>query len=62
MAELIEHYTKADGELPCALSSARVNHCYEWEENANEQPQQHSAKQRVQTKPKTKVTHGKKWV
>ncbi|XP_029682850.1 SH2 domain-containing protein 5 isoform X1 [Takifugu rubripes] len=59
IAELIEHYTKADGELPCTLSCARVNHCYEWEENASEQ---HSAKQRVQTKPKTKLTHGKKWV
>ncbi|TWW62785.1 SH2 domain-containing protein 5 [Takifugu flavidus] len=61
IAELIEHYTKAAGDLPCTLSCARVNHCYEWEENASEQPQ-HSAKQRVQTKPKTKLTHGKKWV
>lgn len=61
IAELIEHYTKVDGELPCTLSCARVNHCYEWEENANEQ-QQHSAKQRVQTKPKTKLAHGKKSV
>lgn len=60
ISELIEHYTKVDGELPCTLCCARVNHCYEWEENANEQ--QHSAKQRVQTKSKTKLAHGKKWL
>lgn len=59
IAELIERYTEAGGELPCALSCARVNHCYEWEEKAHEQ---HPAKQRVQTKPKTKLTHGKKWL
>ncbi|XP_069039983.1 SH2 domain-containing protein 5 isoform X1 [Lepisosteus oculatus] len=29
---LIEHYTEFQGELGCSLSSARVNHCYEWEE------------------------------
>ncbi|XP_068172544.1 SH2 domain-containing protein 5 isoform X2 [Antennarius striatus] len=33
IAELIEHYTEIGNELPCLLSSARVNHCYEWEEN-----------------------------
>uniref|UniRef100_H3C6L4 SH2 domain containing 5 n=1 Tax=Tetraodon nigroviridis TaxID=99883 RepID=H3C6L4_TETNG len=32
LAELIEHYATVDGELPCLLSCARVNHCYEWEE------------------------------
>lgn len=37
MVELIEHYTTVDGELPCLLSCARVNHCYEWEEKANKQ-------------------------
>ncbi|CAL8336802.1 unnamed protein product [Lota lota] len=31
-AVLIEHYTLIREELPCPLSCARVNHCYEWEE------------------------------
>ncbi|XP_056294413.1 SH2 domain-containing protein 5 isoform X3 [Pseudoliparis swirei] len=34
VAELIEHYTETLGELPCLLSCARVNHCYEWEEQS----------------------------
>lgn len=34
VAELIEHYTERQDELPCLLSCARVNHCYEWEESA----------------------------
>ncbi|XP_054639410.1 SH2 domain-containing protein 5 isoform X2 [Dunckerocampus dactyliophorus] len=34
IAELIEHYTEKQDELPCLLSCARVNHCYEWEEDA----------------------------
>ncbi|KAG7478454.1 hypothetical protein MATL_G00080810 [Megalops atlanticus] len=33
IAGLIEYYTEFRGELACPLSSARVNHCYEWEEN-----------------------------
>ncbi|XP_005729759.1 SH2 domain-containing protein 5 [Pundamilia nyererei] len=37
MAELIEHYTETEDELPCLLSYARVNHCYEWEENVSKQ-------------------------
>ncbi|XP_077429736.1 SH2 domain-containing protein 5 isoform X2 [Vanacampus margaritifer] len=32
LAELIEHYTESQDGLPCRLSCARVNHCYEWEE------------------------------
>ncbi|KAL7843338.1 hypothetical protein AOLI_G00248500 [Acnodon oligacanthus] len=32
---LIEHYTQFRGELECPLSCARVNHCYEWEENTS---------------------------
>ncbi|XP_057702361.1 SH2 domain-containing protein 5 [Corythoichthys intestinalis] len=32
LAELIEHYTENQDGLPCRLSCARVNHCYEWEE------------------------------
>ncbi|XP_029359116.1 SH2 domain-containing protein 5 [Echeneis naucrates] len=32
IAELIEYYTETQNELPCLLSCARVNHCYEWEE------------------------------
>ncbi|KAJ0023144.1 hypothetical protein NQD34_003043 [Periophthalmus magnuspinnatus] len=39
LAELIEHYTESLDELPCLLSCARVNHCYEWEEDADK-PQQ----------------------
>ncbi|MEQ2195889.1 hypothetical protein XENOCAPTIV_019898, partial [Xenoophorus captivus] len=35
IAELIEYYLVTPDELPCQLSCARVNHCYEWEENAN---------------------------
>ncbi|KAK7912536.1 hypothetical protein WMY93_012747 [Mugilogobius chulae] len=35
LAELIEHYTETLDELPCLLSCARVNHCYEWEEDAS---------------------------
>ncbi|XP_068598591.1 SH2 domain-containing protein 5 [Brachionichthys hirsutus] len=38
LAALIEHYTEIGDELPCPLSAARVNHCYEWEENAAKQP------------------------
>ncbi|XP_023811061.1 SH2 domain-containing protein 5 [Oryzias latipes] len=37
VAELIEYYTDSQDELPCPLSSARVNHCYEWEEAAGTQ-------------------------
>ncbi|XP_024282867.1 SH2 domain-containing protein 5 isoform X2 [Oncorhynchus tshawytscha] len=33
IAALIEHCTDIKGELDCPLSCARVNHCYEWEEN-----------------------------
>ncbi|KAK5872048.1 hypothetical protein PBY51_012782 [Eleginops maclovinus] len=37
IAELIEHYTETREELPCLLSCARVNHCYEWEESSSSQ-------------------------
>ncbi|KAM9534716.1 SH2 domain-containing protein 5-like isoform 3-T5 [Salvelinus alpinus] len=33
IAALIEHYTEFKEELDFPLSCARVNHCYEWEEN-----------------------------
>ncbi|XP_076124501.1 SH2 domain-containing protein 5 isoform X1 [Alosa pseudoharengus] len=33
ISTLIEYYTEYRGELECHLSCARVNHCYEWEEN-----------------------------
>lgn len=39
MAELIENYTESMEELPCLLSCARVNHCYEWEEDAGKPEQ-----------------------
>ncbi|XP_072521970.1 SH2 domain-containing protein 5 [Salminus brasiliensis] len=35
---LIEHYTEFRGELECPLSCARVNHCYEWDENTAKAP------------------------
>ncbi|XP_038551802.1 SH2 domain-containing protein 5 [Micropterus salmoides] len=35
--ELIEYYTETQDELPCLLSWARVNHCYEWEEKTSKQ-------------------------
>ncbi|KAM9814268.1 SH2 domain-containing protein 5 [Neosynchiropus ocellatus] len=35
IAELLEHYTLTQDELPCLLSCTRVNHCYEWEENSS---------------------------
>ncbi|KAL4622506.1 SH2 domain-containing protein 5 isoform X1 [Arapaima gigas] len=33
IAALVEHYHEFAGELECLLSYARVNHCYEWDEN-----------------------------
>ncbi|XP_018580852.1 SH2 domain-containing protein 5 isoform X1 [Scleropages formosus] len=33
IAALVEHYHEFMGELECPLSYARVNHCYEWDEN-----------------------------
>ncbi|KAM6927423.1 SH2 domain-containing protein 5 isoform 1-T1 [Xenentodon cancila] len=60
IAELIEHYTEAQDELPYLLSCARVNHCYEWEENADAQK---AAKlQKSPNKVKGKSTHRKEWV
>ncbi|XP_034388681.1 SH2 domain-containing protein 5 [Cyclopterus lumpus] len=47
IAELIEHYTETCGELACALSCARVNHCYEWEEHGD--------------KAEVKSSRGKHW-
>ncbi|XP_030230740.1 SH2 domain-containing protein 5 [Gadus morhua] len=38
LAVLIEHYTLSQEELACPLSCARVNHCYEWEEEAAGRP------------------------
>ncbi|XP_061639609.1 SH2 domain-containing protein 5 isoform X3 [Phyllopteryx taeniolatus] len=38
LAELIEHYTENQDGLPCRLSCARVNHCYEWEEEDSTDP------------------------
>ncbi|XP_017264117.1 SH2 domain-containing protein 5 [Kryptolebias marmoratus] len=37
IGELIEYYSETLHELPCLLTHARVNHCYEWEENADVQ-------------------------
>ncbi|KAM7401731.1 hypothetical protein PAMP_017026 [Pampus punctatissimus] len=59
IAELIEHYTENQGGLPCLLSCARVNHCYEWEENASRL--QSVKLHKSLNKAKIKSTH-RKWV
>lgn len=61
VAELIEHYTKLEDNLPCLLSCARVNHCYEWEEFSNKHV---TAKPRKSLTDKTKIksAHTKAWV
>ncbi|CAJ1050162.1 SH2 domain-containing protein 5 isoform X1 [Xyrichtys novacula] len=60
LAELIEHYTEDQGELPCLLSCARVNHCYEWEENTVQQTAVKPNKSLNKTKAKS--THRREWV
>ncbi|XP_070697681.1 SH2 domain-containing protein 5 isoform X2 [Pempheris klunzingeri] len=59
IAELIEHYTEARRELPCLLSCARVNHCYEWEEITSK-PQ--AVKAKSPNKAKFKSAHRKEWL
>ncbi|KAA8593578.1 SH2 domain-containing protein 5 isoform X2 [Etheostoma spectabile] len=60
IVELIEHYTESWDELPCLLSCARVNHCYEWEED----PSKHQAVQAHKSlnKAHVKSTPRKDWV
>ncbi|XP_034548561.1 SH2 domain-containing protein 5 isoform X2 [Notolabrus celidotus] len=58
IAELIEHYTENQGELSCPLSCARVNHCYEWEENTSKQ----QAVKPINSQAKTKSSHRREWV
>lgn len=60
IAELIEHYTETRDELVCLLSCARVNHCYEWEENTSKQ--QPVKPQKSLNKAKMKSTHRRDWV
>ncbi|XP_008304207.1 SH2 domain-containing protein 5 [Stegastes partitus] len=60
LAELIEHYTEIQDELPCLLSCARVNHCYEWEENTSKQ--QPVKLHKILNKIKIKSTLRKAWV
>lgn len=60
LAELIEYYTETQEKLPCLLSCARVNHCYEWEENTSKQ--QPVKLHKSPNKIKTKSTHRKAWV
>lgn len=60
MAELIEYYTETQDALPHLLSCARVNHCYEWEENTSNQ--QHLKVHKSPTKTKTRVSSRKEWV
>lgn len=60
ISELIEHYTENQDDLPCLLNCARVNHCYEWEENTSKLP---SVKlHKSLNKAKIKSTHRKEWV
>ncbi|XP_062314208.1 SH2 domain-containing protein 5 [Osmerus eperlanus] len=61
LAALIDHYTEMQGELECALSCARVNHCYEWDENTGHKAQtvrQHTGPKRNTTKTALR----KQWV
>ncbi|XP_056128739.1 SH2 domain-containing protein 5 isoform X2 [Lampris incognitus] len=60
IAALIEHYTEAPGELACPLSSARVNHCYEWEESTCK-PQAAELRKSLR-KSNAKTTQRGKWV
>ncbi|XP_039972437.1 SH2 domain-containing protein 5 isoform X2 [Xiphias gladius] len=59
IAELIEYYTETQDELPSLLSCARVNHCYEWEENTSKQQsvKQHKSLNKAQIKSSSK----KRW-
>ncbi|KAM6980860.1 SH2 domain-containing protein 5 [Aplochiton taeniatus] len=59
MADLIEYYTKSREDLPCPLSCARVNHCYEWEEAS--QPEATGLQKRSNRSIAKKVTK-KLWV
>ncbi|KAE8298240.1 SH2 domain-containing protein 5 [Larimichthys crocea] len=59
IAELIEHYTEVQDKLPCLLSCARVNHCYEWEENTSKQQAVKPHKSLTKAKHST---HRKAWV
>ncbi|XP_029947688.1 SH2 domain-containing protein 5 isoform X2 [Salarias fasciatus] len=56
LAELIEYYTESQDSLPCVLSCARVNHCYEWEENGHQQLAKPS---KSSSKAKRQSTHSK---
>ncbi|XP_037535109.1 SH2 domain-containing protein 5 [Nematolebias whitei] len=51
VGELIEYYSQTLDELPCLLSCARVNHCYEWEEHANtpQAPKMHKNSHKAKT-------------
>ena len=60
IAELIEHYTESQDELQSLLSCARVNHCYEWEENTSKP--QAVKPHKSPTKTKIKSTLRKAWV
>ncbi|KAG7226739.1 hypothetical protein INR49_014088 [Caranx melampygus] len=60
MAELIEYYTQTQDELPHLLSCARVNHCYEWEENTSNQQQ--TKLHKSPNKTKSRVSSKKEWV
>ncbi|XP_034725751.1 SH2 domain-containing protein 5 isoform X2 [Etheostoma cragini] len=60
IVDLIEHYTECWDELPCLLSCARVNHCYEWEESPSKQ--QAAKPHNSLNKAHVKSTPRKDWV
>ncbi|KAM4612833.1 SH2 domain-containing protein 5 isoform 1-T6 [Polymixia lowei] len=60
IAALIEHYTESEDGLACLLSCARVNHCYEWEENACKPKAAGLRKSLRRNNPKT--TQKRQWI
>lgn len=60
IAELIEHHTETLDELPCRLSCARVNHCYEWEEPTRSPVA--IKPQKSLNKPRVKSSRFKAWI
>ncbi|KAL2090486.1 hypothetical protein ACEWY4_012749 [Coilia grayii] len=60
ISTLIDYYTECRGELECQLNCARVNHCYEWEENVDNP--QNALPQYGQKRATPKYGRGKSWV
>ncbi|XP_051933090.1 SH2 domain-containing protein 5 isoform X1 [Hippocampus zosterae] len=58
LAELIEHYTENQDGLPCRLSCARVNHCYEWEEEDATEPKAQEVRRSLNKSRMLKIVKG----